>query len=345
MKRKVDEYEPKNAVHTPMQTSQYALEAIKNVRENTTRGARMFLGGEISNYFAPVLPAQVCVVLAQTSNYKSGFIHAWEAGLAQQLMEENRDDEAIIHVSVEEVVEEQGFLALGRETGEEAGRLARGDVQDWGKLEAAAIKVGTIPIYRIGESLARADDMPNLTISNMARAIQVLASGAITPDPIRPAAIFFDYLQAFPIDDEIKQASHDVQRRLQVRQDFFRLRQAAAKYRCPVIVAVQAKQTLSGPAEKSALQIPGVYDGEESSSIAQRADRMISLCMPARTKEVGEWVKIKNTSLQVEENMLVVKVLKQRGGLPAGQSWLMKIDFARNSISPWSANAQRPGSK
>lgn len=340
------EFIPESAVFTPQEVSASTLQQIKDIKNQRTRSADMFLPGTISEYFAPVPPGKVCVIQAQTSNYKSGFIHAWENGLAQQLMDEGREDEAIIHVSVEEDIEEQGFLMMGRETGEEAGKLARGEVQDWSKLEAAAVKIGTIPIYRIGESIARPEDMPNLYLSNMYRAIDYLVSGKVTPDPIKPAAIFFDYLQAFPIDPELKRASFEEQRRLQVREDFFRLRRAAHHFQCPVFVAAQSKQKLEGPKDRKDLQIPGIYDIEESSSVAQRADRIISLCLPARSNEVGDWITVKGRSLQVTNNMLIVKVLKQRGGLPAGESWLMEVDFKRNSLRPWgSNNAQRPGAK
>jgi hypothetical protein len=46
------------------------------------------------------------------------------------------------------------------------------------------------------------------------------------------------------------------------------------------------------------------------------------------TIQVGKkWVK-------VEENVLFIKVNKQRGGLPSGATWLCRIDFARNEIAP-----------
>jgi hypothetical protein len=51
--------------------------------------------------------------------------------------------------------------------------------------------------------------MPNLYISNMVRSIFTMTKGEVTPDPIKPAAIFFDYLQAFPIDPEVKRAAFE----------------------------------------------------------------------------------------------------------------------------------------
>lgn len=323
------EYDPATSVYTPPEVSKYTLDAIGEIKKNITRGIAFPIPG-ISDYFAPLLPGQVAVIQAQTSQYKSGFLHFWERRAAQQLIRDGRTDEVIIHVSVEECVEEQGFLMLGRETGEESGRLARGEVQDWKRLQDAAIKIGTIPIFRIGDSLARAEDMPNLYLSNMVRSIMALASGEVTGEPMKPALITFDYLQAFPIDPEVKKAGLKDQRNLQVREDFYRLRQAAAYFKCPHIVAAQAKQDIE---RRGDIAMPGMYDAQETSAIAQRADRLISLWMPKVTHGVGAQIQIGVKRVQVEENMLFLKINKQRGGLPAGQSWLARIDFKRNDIT------------
>ncbi len=326
------EYDPKQAVYTPLEVSNYALDAIQQIKTMKTRGIALPIAG-IREYFAPILPGQVTVVQAQTSQYKSGFIHWWEHKAAMQLIEDDREDEAIIHVSVEECVEEQGFIMLSRFTGEDAGKMAIGEVQDWNKLIAAAVKVGTIPIFRIGDSLARAEDMPNLYLTNMIKAIDSMVTGKVTGQKIKPALISFDYLQAFPIDPEVGKAEIKDRRNLQVREDFYRLRQLSALYKCPVIVAVQAKQELDDKS-KTGAKIPGMYDAQETSAIAQRADRIISLWMPKVTYQPGTTIKIGGDSFTVEENMLFVKITKQRGGLPAGKTWLCRIDFSRNEIAP-----------
>lgn len=323
-------YDPKTAIYTPQQVATYGLEAVRNARDNATRGLGINIA-EIRDYFAPVMPGQVCAIVAQTSHYKSGFMHFIEHEAAKQLVQEGREDEILVHVSVEEGVEEQAFLEFARDSGESAGRLARGQVQDWSRLEAAAVKVGGIPIYRIGDSLARADDMPNLYLSNMVKAIRSLAEDVLDWKP-KIAGLFFDYLQAFPIDPEIKAQAADAQRRLQVRSDIYRLRQAAAYFKCPVFVAVQAKQHLDGA--NNEVKLPGMYDGEESSSIAQRCDRMISLWMPKNTHSIGTQISVGNFNFRVEENQLWVKVVKQRGGLPSGRTWMCRVDFDRNIIAP-----------
>lgn len=321
-------FEPRTAVYTPQESSTYAVAAIQQAREMRTRGIGIPLA-DMEDYFAPVMPGQVCGVIAQTSNYKSGFMHWVERKAAERLAAQGREDEIIIHVSVEECVEEQVFLQMAHASGESAGKLARGIVQDWTGLMQAAIKIGNVPIYRIGDSLARAEDMPNLYMSNMIRAIKTLRDDLFEFKP-KIAGIFFDYLQAFPVDPEVKQTSKDAQRRLQVREDTFRLRQAASYFSCPVFVAIQAKQHLDGA--NPPIMLPGVYDGEESSSIAQRLDRVITLWMPKQTSPVGYTITFNDQYFKVAENQLWIKVAKQRGGLPSGKVWRCLVDFERNDI-------------
>lgn len=325
-------FDPKTAVYTPPEVVTYGKQAIDESKKNERRGLDVGIA-DVRDYFAPLRPGQMAILLAQTSNYKTGMIHYLETVAARQLDRQNRN-EILIHVSVEENIEEQAFLLLGRELGESAGDLARGKVQDWSRLDQAAIKIGSIPIYRIGESLARADDFPNLTVSNMIRAIDALRSGKVTSKKYTVAGIFFDYLQAFPFDEEIaKGGSRLDQRRLQVRSDVYRLRQAAAYFNCPVWVAVMAKQKLDGAVGQ--LMIPGIYDGKEASEIAERADRVVSQWMPKMTYPLGTEVKHNGKFLfTVEEDLLMIKVLKQKPGLPSGKSWLCKIDFSTNEIAP-----------
>lgn len=322
------DFNPATAIYTPVEVSKYGKEQIDFIRKNQHRALKFFIPG-IDDYFSPLLPGQVCAVIAQTSNYKSGFLHAWESVAAQQLKSEGREDEIIVHVSVEEGIEEQAYLLLGMETGDNAGELARGQVQDWDRLEAAAVRIADIPIYRIGESLARAEDFPNLYLSNMIRSIKYMRDDLFKRKK-QIAALFFDYLQAFPFDQEIRKSGNkEAQRRLQVREDIYRLRQAAAYFNAPVVVAVQAKQILTAPKD---MYIPGIYDGEESSSIAQRSDRVIPLWMPKMNFPLGTTIEKDKVKYEVGDNHLWVKVGKQRGRLPSGRSWLCRIDFAKNII-------------
>lgn len=327
-----DGFDPKTAVYTPLQASTYTLDMLRGLKD--TAGG---LSGidipipEMQAYFPRVLAGQVCAIIAQTSNYKSGFMHFVERSAALHLSAIGASDHILIHVSVEESIEEQMLIEYARETGQDAGEMARGAFQDWKKLEAVSFKVGEIPIYRIGDSLARSDDAPVLYISNMVRAIDALVNGDVLDWKPKVAGIFFDYLQAFPIDPEWKSATKDQQRRLQVRSDMYRLRQCSKKYMCPVFVAVQAKQNLDGASPP--IMLPGQYDGEESAAIAQRCDRILTLWMPKQTHSIGSTINARSGDFVVEEDQLWIKVAKQRGRLPSGKTWRCVVDFQNNVVS------------
>jgi len=137
-----------------------------------------------------------------------------------------------------------------------------------------------------------------------------------------------DYLQILPIDPEFAKAQHKDQRRLQVDADTGRLRNMTSKLQCPIIVPLQAKQDLAG--NNLPYMIPGSYDGMETSGIATRFDRIISLWMPKQTYPVGTTHYNKDKSVSVTctgDNQAFLKVNKQRGGLPAGMVWELKVDF------------------
>ena len=75
--------------------------------------------------------------------------------------------------------------------------------------------------------------------------------------------------------------------------------------------------------------IPGMYDGLETSSIATRFDRILSLWMPKTTHVIGQTITTSTATFTVLENQAFIKVNKQRGGLPAGLIWELKIDYQK----------------
>jgi len=321
-------FDPSSAVYTPAEASTFALREVEQAEHDDLRGYPLDIFG---GYVPPARPGELVIVQGQTSNYKSAALHFFEREGAKRLQVLGRGNEIIVHVSVEELIEPQMYLHLGHITGDSAGDLARGKVQDWSRLRQAAVQVGTVPIFRIGASLARAEDMPNLYLSNMFRAIKELVSGAVTGEKLVLAGIFLDYLQAFPIDPEVSKAGIDGQRRLQVRQDIYRSKDMAAYFQCPVFLAAQSKQSLTGA--NPPYMIPGVYDIEETSAGAQRADRVFSLWLPKTSYPLGKRLPADTGVLEVAEDDLYIKVCKQRGGMPAGRSFHFKVDYIHNTLA------------
>lgn len=317
-------------IYSPHDVGMLGYKQAQRAAEHAQFGIELDIQGTfdpaVKDYFAPLLPWEICAVQAQTSNGKTYFVNWWERQIAAQLKRQVRD-EVIIHVSLEESVEAMSYQDYGRLLKVKPADFARGTFTDWSKMQWAMGQIDTIPIWRIGDSPEKPKDAPELYLSNIYRSIRELAEGKLTGSPIKIAVVIVDYLQALPLDPEVKRASKDSQRRLQVAEDVFRLREMTTHLGCPVIVPLQAKQHLEGNNEP--YKIPGTYDGLETSAIATRFDRILSLWMPKTSYLVGSPVfsKDKNLLFEVRENQVFLKVNKQRGSLPAGRVWELKIDF------------------
>lgn len=325
--------ELRSAVFTAAEKSTIGIEYIQQMQAQKHRAMPLPLKGVGNNeYFADLMPGEICAVQAQTSNYKSGFMNWWERGLAKHLVATGRENEIIIHVDTETSIQSLAIQDIARNSNHTVADLSRGNVRDWKQVIQAAGKMSGIEVYSVAHSLGT-DTMPDLYLSNIYRAIRFMVGGELLGKPLTPACIFIDYLQALPIDPEVKSGEKEMkhQRRLQVRQDVYRLRQMAAFFECPIVVGVQAKQVLTGHGGVN-MQIPGTYDGEETSSIAQRFDRMLSLWLPKTTHTVGTSLTHSGISFDVTESLMWLKVNKQRGGLPAGRSWKCDIDYKTNDI-------------
>lgn len=322
-------FDPAQIIYTPDEVANLARQRVKFIQSNQHRTLKFFIPG-MTDYIAPILPGEMVVILAQTSNYKSGFMDAWEYEAAQQLEREGRKDEVLVHISVEESVEQQVFRLLARETGLSVGQIARGNITNWEDFTYASIKIGEVNIYRIGHSLMNPGVFPKLHMSNMIRAVEYLQD-KLHGRKITIAGLFFDYLQAFPFDDEVKRVQVIDRQKFQIREDIYRIFQAANYFNCPAILNSQAKQTLDNAPSKN-LYIPGIYDGDGAKEVADRPDRVFSLWMPKMTWPIGTWIDYGNINYKVEENILFIKACKQRGGLPAGRVFKCRVDFTKNRI-------------
>jgi len=294
------------------------------------RGLR-FPYPELRGYCANLLPGRIAQVLAQTSNFKSGFIRYWEKDAIAQLQEQKRN-EAVVHVTTEDYVEEIIANWIAAEAGLGTPEFEVGEVKDWQAVRIAAGKLASKPFFLIGASLKYAEDIPTLHMSNILKCLEAIAKGDITGIQVQIGSIFYDYLQAFAYDPEIAKIKGADQRRLQVREDMFRIRKSAAYFNASIVFACQAKQTLDGAPSKE-FYTPGMYDGKEASEIAEHSDRIFSLWMPARTHGVNNTYSHKMHTYTAWDNSLWLRVVKQRGKLPAGRVFPFRINFAEDSLA------------
>lgn len=339
------DFKPRDAIYSPGEASTLSVNAIDQNQRNSQGGLPWMLPG-IDGYQAPMVKGKLYCIIGQTSNGKTMLFEHIENGIAEMLRQGNlkhpKTPDVIIHVSVEDLVEEQMERQIAVRGNFNPSDLALGQIQDMQAIRRAAAEARKSPIFRIGESLARPDVMQHLNVRNMARCIDLIASGELWDD-IKPniRLLVFDYLQAFPLDKEAQSTEFKDQRRLQVRSDIYHLRRLAARY-APVLTAVQAKQTMAG--NNPPLMLPGVFDGEESSAIGQRSDAVWTIWMPKTTNTVGSLVEKGVIKFYVEEDQMLIKVAKQRGNLPAGRIFMTKIDYTDRSFSvvPFGSTPAKP---
>lgn len=315
--------------------SEFAELGLEEINENAVNGYRAIDINipRVSEYFAPTRPGTACGIIGQASMGKSLLLHYIEHRAALQLVAEDRQG-FILHISHEEPIEDMASLAIARHSGQNLGDLLRGKIADIAGLQSASVMVGTIPIVYVGESIRRAKarkggNPDQLTLRNLS----LLTESIIRALDMPLVLAAFDYLQAFPIDRDVARAEMADQRRLQVRQDVYGLRRFGHAFGCVTWTAIQAKQELRGVRYDRNLpipQIPGMYDGEETSSIGQRFDRLLSVWIPYKSFPLGTAVQMgpdPSNLLMVEEQQMVVKVVKQRGGLPSGRTYLLHPNF------------------
>lgn len=324
-------------IYAPNETSSLGLKQAEKAAENSSFGIELDIPGtDLKDYFAPLLPWEICAVQAQTSNGKTMFSNFWVRQIAEQLKRQKRD-EVIIYVSLEESIEAMAFTEFGRILEVRPADLARGaygkkDTEKTSLLMAKS-QIDGVPVWRIAESATTPDDAPDLTLSNIYRAIRELVEGNVTGSLWKPAVIVVDYLQILPIDTEVKRAKFEDQRRLQVDADVKRLRKMTTHLQCPIIVPLQAKQTLTG--NNLPYMIPGTYDGLETSGIATRFDRILSLWLPKTSYRVGTTAANRDgtETITIREDQAYLKVNKQRGGLPAGKAWELNVNYQKQTYT------------
>lgn len=317
-------------IYAPNETSQLGIDQSQRAEDARNLGIELDIKGttpSVKEYFAPLLPWEICAIQAQTSNGKTMFTNFWTRQIAEQLRRQKRD-EVIIYVSLEESIEAMAFSEFGRILQTRPADFAMGTYKDKTKLLWAKSEIDNIPIWRIAQSSQTPEDAPRLTLSNIYRAIKELIDGHVTGEKWKPATVVVDYLQILPIDDEIKRAKHEDQRRLQVDADVGRLRNMTTALSCPILVPLQAKQKLDGA--NPPFMIPGMYDGSETMGIGTRFDRLISLWLPKTSYPINsiQTNKEKSASMIVKEDQAFMKVVKQRGGLPAGMVWELRVDYS-----------------
>jgi len=279
---------------------------------------------ELQYYFHPVFPGEQATIQAESHNFKTGFMDFWASYAARTLP---AGKSIVIKINTEDAIES---LVLGELARHDAGNLddlSEGIIKDADRYLQAETEAGALPIVHIGESLGMDDsNAAQLYLSNVIRLIDY-ARKEYFAEEMQIAAIFVDYIQALPFDPEVKRASIEQTRRIQVMQDEDRLRRAAKYFKCPVIVAAQSREL---PRKENKLNMPGFYDVQETTYVPQHTDRLYSIALPKMSGRVGELMEYGGVGFTVSENQMWIKCHKQKRYKNTGASFPLVISDAGN---------------
>ena len=318
--------EVRDVVFQPADAVSLALDTIERRRTEAGVGVRLGIP-MVDDYLLPARPGELITVLGMTSNYKSGLMQHWARYTAEVIARERIEDECVVYVTWEQAIEEMlvfDFACVARLSAIDLyqGRIS-GDTMRQLRDVYATRRVVT-PVYLIGHSLAEGRRRPRLTLTTVGRGLQLIEREW----GLRPRIIFLDYLQLImPAPGE--------DRRLQMLFDVNRCLDMGLAMRCPVVLGCQTGRSTYD----QAWGMPNIHSGLETSGIEHASYKILGTWMPKTTYDLGTDVSVSTGRgkgskrvIHVTENLLILKVLKQKMG-PAGRWFQLYVDSSRNLIT------------
>jgi len=121
------------------------------------------------------------------------------------------------------------------------------------------------------------------------------------------------------------------ERRMEIFYSVYACKDLALSLGCPVVMGTQANRESYKYGDWC---VPDFTASQESSNFEQTCDKMLGLWYPLKTHPHVPTLETKGgTMLQINENLLILQVMKQKIG-PSGRWWPIHINPAINDIRP-----------
>lgn len=310
---------------TPQETAQLGLMEVERCMKD--RAWLRFGFPQIDNVLVPGRPGELWVMIGRPSNGKSMVMEWMGQQVAQRIVDDGFDDRAcVVYASWEQSVEDMALAELARASNITIDTISRGNV-DAGQmlmLQALAAKRGTLPLYRIGHSVARRGRRPGLSLDDIEAAMYGLESGEIVDRQIRPILIILDYLQLIRASEQ----EHGLTDRMRFVNYVNRCKDLALGTGSVVLLGCQAKREV----DDRQVRIPRMSDGAETSTIEHAADVIFTTHMPKTAMIKGaELSQPEQVAHFVSDEMLILSLAKRKKGA-AGKLWLIETEPGKNNL-------------
>lgn len=270
--KKIDPHN-KDAVIFPQQAVYSAVDLIKQRMEERESGviAGVTLSiPELRDHVRPIYPGEFCAVCGLSRSGKTTLMKKIAYDEMMKIYNQGPSDKCIIFITWEESAEKLATSWLSTVSRISGSRMLSGNItrKEFEDVEAAAVKVGTYPIYTIGPTILRGKDgrrrMPDLNREGVERALDWL----MNDEGHEPHLVVADYLQRVPVKSY--RQSEEMLRTADWFKDLF--------YWCgaPGLLGTQAKQAIN----ERPFQLPRLYDSEWTAAVGQMADVFYGVWMP-----------------------------------------------------------------
>lgn len=292
-------------VFTPLEASNATENYIDEIKSHDGDGMPLYIpkmeyNAETNKGFLPVKRGELITVLGRPGNGKTGFMLRWARMRSKELQRQG-SSKVVLYWTMEQLIEELRLFHVAAEENISASKMANGkmDNEGWDNAIRSLRKLHVNPLWFAGKSLKRRRDRINLTEKALRGALETVEKWQGDEIKQEIDSVFIDYLQRFRSDGRDW---------VQFYGDLTNgLKDMAGDFATRFIVGVQARREV----DKNNPPIPGMDDGQWTSSIEQQSDGMISVVRPSHYKNDGE--DFMGETVKGYKQMFV-KVLKRKMG-------------------------------
>lgn len=306
-----------NWIHTPAESSTRFVKYALDIQGQP--GATF--GCILDNYIIPIRPGKKFGIVGRPGMGKTSFGGYLLKREAKSIVARgNSDHRYVAHVTWEQPAEElEAMYSTSPST----------SVTDiaWGRADLSEIIKGsldrpTLPIWIFGESLAKTSlKSPEFTVEGVFDSIRAVEKKW----SMTPTLLFFDFIQNIPVPDERD-------RQTKVTEAMRKAARLAKEVKAGLVLGIQSNRR----ADEYNVPIPTLRDMEWSSTIEQLLDTIVAVWRPIRTwlPNEKESIKVSGVNYPNTEDLLVVKLLKQRFESGSG-SWAVRFNMKRLVVTDY----------
>lgn len=298
----------RNMLFTPSELSAYSLKFVEEMRAPCAYPWGVL---ELDNpkVFVPPRAGNVITIIARPGHGKTSVAaHLAKAAAAQIIKHGDPEHEAVVYVTLEQTVEEMNvFFQADAEYG--ITDVMSGEISQEIVLRKA-MERASLPIWVVGETGLDVERPHNrLTINAIYETLQNMRAvyGIIIKN------LYLDYIQIVPTENGTERVQ-------QVTEGIIRAKELARALRCPITLCAQASREV----DKQQEQIPTLGSSGWSAAMEHVSSKMLGLWRPILTHKAGKVVSVENRKYTITQQLLIMKMLKQRYG-PAGRVFALEL--------------------